>query len=103
MFSLGLPITVLLEAEKINNGLLLVLDRIAKDLVPLAVHSAIGSSQQNTTIMITVTRYLHVIRLAKAIERLPDGASWKAIYKRVRLDLAYARSPTAPFAAPDGW
>jgi hypothetical protein len=47
--------------------------------------------------------YLRAEGLSDDIEKLPPGAEWKSILRRISSDLGRARAPRASFEVPTGW
>ncbi len=47
--------------------------------------------------------YLRVTGLALDIEKVPHGAGWRLVARRVSSDLGRAVAPPLPFRRPAGW
>jgi hypothetical protein len=94
---------IVTRAELIGQDLIDIAERVSRDPVLLAARHAFGHSRSNVRMLSTVLGYLRDAGLAKDIERLPDGAGWRAISRRITADLSRARASCVPFDAPPGW
>jgi hypothetical protein len=77
--------------------------QIIADPVVLAARKVLGWSQVDLQHLQHVLKYLRMTGLSDDIEKLPTGAGWKAILRRISSDMGRARAPRASFAAPAGW
>jgi hypothetical protein len=94
---------LLLDVNEVNETHLKLVTKIIADPVLLAARKAIGWSQIDLQQLQHILKYLRVTRLSNDIEKLPTGAGWKSILRRIGSDLGRARAPRASFAMPVGW
>ncbi len=94
---------LLLEVDEITGTHLKLATQVIADPVLLAARKAIGWSEIDLNHLQHALKYLRAKGLSDEIEKLPPGAGWKAILKRLSNDLGGARAQLASFAAPAGW
>lgn len=95
--------SLLLDTDEITDSHLNVLINSVTDPVLLAARKAIKWSDTDLRHLKHALKYLRVKGLSNDIEKLPEGAGWKAILRRISSDVGRARAPTASFAIPTGW
>jgi hypothetical protein len=94
---------LLLDVDEVTETHLKLATKIIADPVLLAARKAIGWSQGDLTHLQHLLKYLRVTGLSNDIEKLPTGAGWKSILRRISSDMGRARAPRASFAVPVGW
>ena len=99
----GAAADLLLDADEVTDEHLRVLTQIVADPVLLAARKALMWSGADLQNLQHALAYLRVTGLSDDIEKLPPGAGWKAILRRISSDLGRARAPKVSFAAPAGW
>jgi hypothetical protein len=94
---------LLLDAYEVTDSHLNVVTQIVADPVLLAARKAIGWSEPDLRHLQHALTYLRAKGLSDDIEKLPPGAGWKSVLRRISSDLGRARAPRAGFEAPTGW
>jgi hypothetical protein len=94
---------LLLDTDVVTENHLNLATQIVADPVLLAARKAIKWSEIDLQHLQHALKYLRVKGLSNDIEKLPPGAGWKSILRRISNDLGRVRAPRASFAAPAGW
>jgi hypothetical protein len=94
---------LLMTADGITDSHLNLVGTIVADPVLLAARKAIAWSGADLQHLQHALVYLRAKGLSDDIEKLPPGAGWKSILRRISTDLGRARAPRASFEAPTGW
>jgi hypothetical protein len=85
----------LLDVDEIIETHLKLASQIIADPVLLAARKAIAWSQVDLQHLQHVLKSLRATGLSDEIEKLPEGAGWKAILRRISNDMGRARAPAS--------
>ena len=94
---------LLLSSDPVDEPCLRVVEQLASERVLLAAQKAIGRSDSNLHQIKSILAYLRATGLSLDVERLPHGAGWNSIKRRLTADLGRAMAPALPFGCPAGW
>lgn len=95
--------SLLLSSEAVDESCLHVVEELVSEPVLLAAQKAVGRSTSNLRYLRTALAFLRASGLALDVERLPSGAGWRSIKRRLTSDLGRAVAPPLPFRCPSSW
>lgn len=86
--------SLLVSSEIVDEACLSVVEELVSEPVLLAAEKAVGRSASNLRYLRTAFAFLRATGLALDVERLPSGAGWRSIKRRITSDLGRAVAPS---------